>query len=162
MTNGILNGTTLLESSVKVMRFPPDSLTGKLLRKHGVSSRALSNTRVYRVKRLGVPALTVPLLLSKCIIFIRHTFLEMTPEGDIADGPTLAPLVHRFYHVHQRLEWGLTKYLWRHLKSRLYKRGVPLWHRDTERECYQAVDAVIGYYAPEKDSTKRTRRTSPI
>ncbi len=147
------------------MRFPPDSITGKLLIKHGISSRALSRTSVYGIKRLGVPSLTVPLPLSRCIILIRLKLLDMTPEGNLADAPTLAPLVHRFYHAHQRLEWGLIKYLWRHLKSRLYKRGVPLWHRDTERECYQAVEEVIEYYTPKQNNTpkktKRTRKTNP-
>ena len=71
----------------------------------------------------------------------------MAPDGELADSPALAPLVHRFCHAHQRLEWGMFRYLWRHLKSRLYRRGVPLWHRETERECYQAANLVLDYYA---------------
>ena len=128
------------------MRFGPDSVSGRRLRQYGISSRALKKTRVFGFQWQPVPALTLPVPFFGCIILIRRNLLEIGPDGELADSPALAPLVHRFCHAHQRLEWGVITYLWRHLQSRVYRRGVPLWHRQTERECYEAARRVLDHH----------------
>ena len=125
------------------MRFAPDSISGRRLRQYGISSKALEKTHVFGVQLQPVPALTLPVPFFGCIILIRKNLLEIGQDGELADSPALAPLVHRFCHAHQRLEWGLLLYLWRHLQSRVYRRGVPLWHRQAERECYEAARLVL-------------------
>jgi len=128
------------------MQFAPNSISGKRLTQYGISSKALKKTHVYSMPWQPMPALTIPVPFSGSIILIRRDLLDVAFDGELTDSPSLAPLVHRFCHAHQRLEWGLFKYLWRHLMTRIYRQGVSLKHRHTERECYQAERLVIEHH----------------
>jgi len=131
------------------MRFPPHSVTGRRLRKHGVSSRALEKTRIYTVGWQPVPTWNLPVPFFGCIILIRRTLLDQELDGELADSASLAPLVHQLVHAHQRLEWGVFLYLWRHLWARIVPRGVPFRFRQVEREAYEAARQVEEYYRPD-------------
>ena len=128
------------------MRFAPNSVSGRRLRKHGVSSKALEKTRIYAVGWQPVPAWTLPVPFLGCIILIRRTLLDRELDGELADSAALAPLVHQFCHAHQRLEWGIFLYLWRHLWARIVPRGVPIRYRQVEREACEAARQVEEHY----------------
>ena len=128
------------------MRFSPDSVSGSRLRQYGVSSRALEKTRIYAVRWQPVPAFTLPVPFFGCITLIRRTLVDRELDGELADSPALAPLVHQLCHTHQRLEWGVFLYLWRHLWARIVPRGVPIRYRQVERECYESARLVQEYY----------------
>ena len=130
------------------MRIAPDSISGKRLRRHGVSSKALKKARLYTSGWQPVPALTVPFPFSGCIILIRQELLDRDADGELSDSPALAPLVHQFCHVNQRQEWGFFLYLLRHLRSRVFERNVAMRHRQAERECCEAARRVQEYYLP--------------
>ena len=71
-------------------------------------------------------------------------------DEELAAGPELATLVHQLCHVHQRLEWGVLPYLWRHLKARARRRNVPIRFSQVERECERAVRQTVEYYQEQR------------
>ena len=131
----------------RAMRFAPNSITGKRLRQHGVSSRALEKTRVYAIPWTPVRGLTVPLPLIGAIILIGKKYLDQELDGELGDSAALAPLIHQYTHVHQRLEWGIYLYFWRHMWIRLFPRGVPIRHRQAEREAYMLAQKAQEFYS---------------
>ena len=133
------------------MRILADSPSGRRLRRHGVSSNALSKTRVYPVGWLTGIRVTVPLPLFGTAVFIKRDMLKWDAEGELAEGPELAPLVHQLCHAHQRLEWGLVRYLWRHLRARLRRGYGPIRFSQVERECYEAARQTVEYYQQERN-----------
>ena len=133
------------------MRIVPDSPSSMRLRRHGVSSSALEKTRIYAVGWLPRGTLTLPLPFHNVAILIRKDILKWDADGELAEGPELAPLVHHLCHAHQRLEWGLILYLWRHLWARLRRRDDPIRFSQVERECYQAARHTEEYYLQEQE-----------
>ena len=121
------------------MRLAPDSPNGKLLKRYGVSSNALKRTQVYLLPWQPFMMLTIPVPFAGCVILIRQNLIDLGVDGEFADTSSLAPLVHQFCHAHQRLEWGLFFYFWRHICSRVFGRRFPVWHRYVEIECYESV-----------------------
>ena len=89
----------------------------------------------------------LPVPFFGSVVLIRRLLLGRDVDGELPDGPALALLVHQLCHVHQRLEWGLYMYLWRHLWQRLAPRGIPIQHRQVERECYYLTQQVEEHYA---------------
>ena len=75
----------------------------------------------------------------------------MERDGELAGSAALAPLVHQLCHAHQRMEWGIFLYLWRHLWARLFNRGVPVRNRQVERECYVAAAQALEYYSTDEE-----------
>ena len=124
------------------MKIAPDSVSGKRLRKYGVSSHTLKTSSFIAVTWMPVPAFTLPVPVDGSVILVHQGVLAYDADGELADGPALAPLVHQLYHAYQRQEWGFTRYVARHLWSRLLPRGVPVHRRQVERECYLAARAV--------------------
>ena len=133
------------------MRFAPDSVTGRRLRQHGVSSKALEKTRIYALGWQPVPVWTLPIPFFGCIILIQRTLLDQELDGELADSAALAPLTHQLVHAHQRLEWGFYLYLWRHLWARVVPRGVPIRYRQVEREAYELARQVEEHYLAGED-----------
>jgi len=133
------------------MRFAPDSVSGQRLRHYGVSSNALRKTRVYAVLWPPLSGLTIPVPFIGAIILIGKKYLDRELDGELAGNAALAPLIHQYCHAHQRLEWGLLRYLWRHLWSRLVPRGVPLRHRQVEREAYEAARRALESYSTNEE-----------
>ncbi|MCH7706594.1 MAG: hypothetical protein IIB33_06065 [Chloroflexi bacterium] len=129
------------------MRIAPNSISGRRLRQHGVSSKALRKSRVYFVFWQPVDAIMLPVPFFGAVVLIRRLLVERDVDGELPDGPVLALLVHQLCHVHQRLEWGLYLYLWRHLWQRLVTRGIPIQRRQVERECHYLVRQVEEHYA---------------
>ena len=124
------------------MLFPPDCISGKRLRKYGVSSAALKRVHVYAVAWLPKAAMTVPVPFLGCVILVRKNLLDLELDGVLADSPALGVLLHQYCHSYQRLQWGFLPYLWRHFWSWALLQGVPAAHRQVERECYEAVSRV--------------------
>ena len=131
------------------MRFHPASVNGKQLRQFGVSSKALAKTHVYAVPWMPIPAVTIPLPIVGCVTLIRQKLSGMTGDRDgaLAGSAVMVPLVHQLCHAHQRLEWGVFLYVWRHLRARLFTNGVPFKHSQVERECYIAASLALEYYS---------------
>ncbi len=121
------------------MRFPPDSVTGKRLRRHGVSSRALNSARVFGIMWPPFSGFILPLPLVGPMIIIGRRYLDRERDGQLADSSTLAYLVHQYCHALQRLEWGAFKYIWRHVWARLISKGVETQRLQVEREAYEAA-----------------------
>ncbi|MBI4340107.1 MAG: hypothetical protein HY680_09180 [Chloroflexi bacterium] len=137
------------------MNISPDSPSGKRLKRYGVSANALRKSRVFAVAWMPVPAFTLPLPVDGSIILVHKSVLAYDAVGELADGSALAPLVHQLHHAHQRQEWGYARYLLRHLWSRLFPGGVPVHHRQVERECYLAARAVEEAYSQERIASIR-------
>ena len=133
------------------MYIAPEGSQGQRLMRHGVSASALKKTRIYPLGWLPGGAITVPLPFLKVSILIRKDLLRWNANGELADGPELGPLVHQLCHAHQRLEWGLVSYLWRHLWARLRRRDVSIRFSQVERECHQAARQTEEYYLPEQE-----------
>ena len=129
------------------MRITPDSISGKRLRQHGVSSRALRKSRIFFLFWQPMNSFMLPVPIIGPVVLIRRALLGRDVDGELPDGPALALLVHQLCHVHQRLEWGIYPYLWRHLWQRLALRGIPIQHRQVERECYYLTRQVEEHYA---------------
>lgn len=134
------------------MRIPPESVSGKRLRRYGVAAQALRKTNVLSVFWMPVAAFTVPLPFGGCLLLVREGALQWDAQGDLAESLALAPLVHQLCHAYQRQEWGFARYIVRHGWSRLMSRRVPVQYRQVERECYQAVQAVEEAHAPHQES----------
>ena len=132
-----------------------DSPSGRRLRRHGVSAGTLSKTRVYPVGWLRGIRLTLPLPFLGAIIFIKKNLLRWDADGELADSAELAPLVHQLCHSHQRQEWGLIRYLWRHLVSRIRRGRGPTRFRQVERECYEAERQTVAYYRQEQSNSEK-------
>ena len=96
----------------------------------------------------------LPIPFFGAVLLIRRRLLERDVDGELSDSPALALLVHKLCHVHQRLEWGLYLYLWRHLRQRLVPRGVPLRHQQVERECFYRMGQVLEHYASLEEAQK--------
>ena len=128
------------------MRFAPDSVTGRRLRKHGVASAALARTRVFALPWPALRGFTITLPLVRPVILIGRRYLDRQLDGQLADNEALAPLAHQYCHAHQRLQWGFFPYAWRHLVSRLFARRVPVHRRQVEREAYQSMRRIHDYY----------------
>ncbi len=124
------------------MLFPPDCISGKRLRKYGVSSAALKRVHVYAVAWFPKEAMTVPIPFLGCVILVRKNLLDVELDGVLADSSALGVLIHQYCHAYQRLQWGFLPYFWRHFWSWAALRGVPVVHRQVERECYEAVRQV--------------------
>ncbi|MBI4202253.1 MAG: hypothetical protein HY532_03960 [Chloroflexi bacterium] len=125
------------------MRISPESTSGTRLRKYGVSVKALRSTTLVRVWWMPLAAVTIPLPIGGCMMVVRRRALVRDSEGALADSGALAPLVHQFCHVHQRLEWGFALYIARHVWNRLAPRGVPEQALQVEREAYRAAREVV-------------------
>ncbi len=121
------------------MRFPPDSVTGKRLRRHGVSSSALNSARVFAIIWPPSTGFILPLPFVGPMIIIGRRYLDRELDGQLADNSTLAYLVHQYCHVHQRLEWGAFMYAWRHIWARLISKGIETPQLQVEREAYEAA-----------------------
>ncbi len=132
------------------MRIIPDTPSERRLRRHGVSSKALAKSRIYPVRWLPGGALTVPVPFLGAAVLIRRDLISWDADEELAAGPELAPLVHQMCHVHQRLEWGVVPYLWRHLKARVRRRNVPIRFSQVERECERAARQTVEYYQEEQ------------
>ena len=130
------------------MRFAASSLSGMRLRKHGVSSTALTRTTVFAVKWSNINGWMLPLMFVRPIIFIGKNILDVQLDGELADNEALAPLVHQYCHAHQRLQWGFASYIWRHLSARLVARWKPIHHLQVEREPHEMINHVYDYYQP--------------
>ena len=128
------------------MRFPHDSVTGKRLRQHGISSRALDRTRVFGVIWPPFTGFVVPLPFLGPAIIIGRRYLDRELDGQLADSPDLAYLVHQYCHALQKLEWGAIKYVWRHVWSRLISKGVETHRLQVEREAHLATRAASEFY----------------
>ena len=89
---------------------------------------------------------TITLPLVRPVILIGKKYLDRQLDGELADNEALAPLAHQYCHAHQRLQWGFSPYVWRHLISRLFSRRVPVHRRQVEREAYQTMRRVYDYY----------------
>ena len=139
------------------MRIEPQSPEGRRLRRHGVSSSSLEKTRIRTIRWLPSGALTLPIPFFSASILIRRDLLKWGADGELAEGPELAPLVHQLCHAHQRQEWGFIRYLWRHLWARLRHRDVPIRFSQVERECYQAARRTVEYYAEEQPAAPEQR-----
>ncbi|MBI4198545.1 MAG: hypothetical protein HY533_05490 [Chloroflexi bacterium] len=133
------------------MRIQPESVSGKRLRKYGVAAQALRETTILAVFWMPVAAFTLPLPFGGCVLLVREGAIQWDAQGDLMDGIALAPLVHQFCHAYQRQQWGFARYLARHAWSRLAPRGVPLRHRQVERECYLAAQAVQEAHASRQE-----------
>ncbi len=121
------------------MRFPPDSVTGKRLRRHGVSSRALNAARVFGIFWPRSTGFILPLPFVRPTIIIGRRYLDRELDGQLADNSTLAYLVHQYCHALQRLEWGVVMYAWRHIWARLISKGIETPRLQVEREAYEAA-----------------------
>ena len=121
------------------MRFPQDSVTGKRLRWHSVSSRALDSTRVFGIVWPRSTGFILPLPFVRPTIIIGRRYLDRELDGQLADNSTLAYLVHQYCHVLQRLEWGAFMYVWRHVWARLISKGIETPRLQVEREAYEAA-----------------------
>lgn len=121
------------------MRFPSDSVTGKRLRRHGVSSRALNAARVFGIIWPRSTGFILPLPFIGPTIIIARRYLDRELDGQLADNSTLAYLVHQYCHVLQRLEWGSVIYAWRHIWVRLISKGIETPRLQVEREAYEAA-----------------------
>ena len=128
------------------MRFPSDSVTGKRLRRHGVSSRALDSARVFGIIWPPFVGFILPLPFVGPVIVIGRRYLDSELDGQLADNSTLAYLVHQYCHVLQKLEWGAVKYAWRHIWIRLISKGIETHRLQVEREAYEAVRATRESY----------------
>ena len=128
------------------MRFAPDSVTGRRLRKHGVASVALARTSVLALPWPALMGFTITLPHVRPVILIGKGYLDRQLDGELADNEALAPLAHQYCHAHQRLQWGFFPYVWRHFVSRLFSRRVPVQHRQVEREAYQTMRRVCDFY----------------
>ena len=121
------------------MRFLQDSVTGKRLRRHGVSSRALDSARVFGIIWPHSTGFILPLPFVGPMIIIGRRYLDRELDGQLADNSTLAYLVHQYCHVLQRLEWGVVMYAWRHIWVRLISKGIETPRLQVEREAYEAA-----------------------
>ena len=121
------------------MRVAPDSPNGKLLMGYDISFNALKRTWLYLPRWQPFMMVTIPIPFAGCVILIRQNLIDLGKDGEFSDTLSLAPLVHQFCHAHQRLEWGIFLYIWRHLCSRVFGRRFPVWHRYVEIECYESV-----------------------
>ena len=128
------------------MRFAPDSVTGRRLRKHGIASAALARTRVLALSWPALRGFTIPLPLVCPVILIGKKYLDRQLDGELADNEALAPLARQYCYAHQRLQWGFFPYVWRHLVAKLFSRRVPVHRRQVEREAYQTMRRVHDYY----------------
>lgn len=96
----------------------------------------------------------LPVPFFGAVVLVRRLLVERDADGELSDGPALALLVHQLCHVHQRLEWGVYLYLWRHLWQRLVHRGIPIQRRQVERECYALARQVEEHYAELQETQK--------
>ena len=139
------------------MRIDPQSPEGRRLKRHGVSSSSLEKTRIHTVRWLPSGALMLPIPFFSASILIRQDMLKWSVDRGLAQGPELAPLVHQLCHAHQRQEWEVLRYLWRHLWARLRHRDVPIRFSQVERECYQAARQTVEFYAEEQSTAPEQR-----
>ena len=128
------------------MRFAPDSVTGRRLRKHGIASAALARASIFALSWPALGGFTITLPLVRPVILIGKKYLDRQLDGELADNEALAPLAHQYCHANQRLQWGFSLYVWRHIISRLFSRRVPVQHRQVEREPYQTMRRVNDYH----------------
>ena len=132
------------------MRFAPDTVTGRRMRKHGVASVALAKTTVLALSWPALRGFTIPLPLVRPVILIGKKYLDTQLDGQLADNEALAPLARQYCYANQRLQWGFFLYVWRHLISRFFSRRVPVHHRQVEREPYQTMRRVYDYYVSQR------------
>ena len=133
------------------MRFLQDSVTGKRLRRHGVSSRALDSAHVFGIVWPRSTGFILPLPFVRPIIIIGRRYLDGELDGQLADNSTLAYLVHQYCHVLQRLEWGALMYAWRHIWARLISKGIETSRLQVEREAYEAARTTRESYSTDLD-----------
>ena len=133
------------------MRFLQDSVTGKRLRRHGVSSRALDSARVFAIIWPRSTGFILPLPFVGTVIIIGRRYLDRELDGQLADSSTLAYLVHQYCHALQRLEWGAVKYIWRHVWARLISKGIETPRLQVEREAYEAARKTRESYTTSPD-----------
>jgi len=128
------------------MRISAESVSGIRLRNQGVASKTLNRVSVYQVLWLPKPGMTIPLPFFGAIILLRRGFLRLNSDGDIEEVPELVHLIHQLCHVHQRLEWGLLPYLWRHVQTRIRRGYTSVRFTQVERECYKATQQALEFY----------------
>ena len=144
------------------MRFAPGSLSGIRLRKHGVSSAALTRTTVFAVAWPTIKGWMLPLMFVGPIIFIGKKILDVQLDGELADNEALAPLAHQYCHAHQRLQWGFMAYVWRHVSARLVAKWRPVHQLQVEREPHQMSKQVYDYYQPSSRLVTNSKRAPDL
>lgn len=128
------------------MRISADSVSGMRLRNQGVASKTLNKVSVYQVIWLWKAGITIPLPFFGAIILLRQGLLKRDSDGDLEEIPELVHLIHQLCHVHQRLEWGLAPYLWRHVQTRIRRGYTSVRFTQVERECYKATQKSLEFY----------------
>jgi|GEM_PF-1646711 hypothetical protein len=128
------------------MRISAKSVSGMRLRGQGVASKTLCKVSIYQVPWLPKPGVTIPLPFLGAVIFLRQGLLKRDSNGDIEEIPELVHLIHQLCHVHQRLEWGLAPYLWRHVQTRIRRGYTSVRFSQVERECYKATQQTLEFY----------------
>ena len=128
------------------MRFSPDSVSGQRLMANGVGEAEIAATRFIVWDKQKGYAITLPLPFIGMLVFIKRDHLVLDDNGNLADSSEIRYPIHELCHSTQALEWGVLRYYWRHVTTRIKTRDMISRESDVEVPCYQIEANVKAKY----------------
>lgn len=128
------------------MRFAPDSVSGQRLMANGVGEAEIASTRFVVWNKQKGYAITLPIPFLGMLVFIKSDHLVRDENGDLADTTEIRYPIHELCHSKQVLDWGVLRYYWRHLTTRIKARDLIVRDSDVEVPCYEIEADVKAKY----------------